>query len=104
LKAVIAIIVLVIGYLGWAFFAEQSAKGRAVAFCERVEIGKPSTGLVELALSAGTDPRYARWFRSNESAERMAVTFIGASPFSRHSCLVTAVSGKIEEKKYAHVE
>lgn len=94
-KAVLALAVLLGLFIAYAAYSERGASGRAKTFCGAVPAGADAEGLREQALAQGADARQTRWTPLDGGDAQLSATFVGAPPFSRHICQVTARQGRV---------
>lgn len=94
----------VLGPLSFGWYAEPRAEQAARNFCGTVQIGEDADAVLERAknTSALTSSRqtYLRWNGPPE-ARTLWVTFTGAQPYSRHSCIVEA-GATVTATRYLH--
>lgn len=96
-------LLLLIVFFAYATYAEMRAEQNARDFCSAVKIGEKADALLEAAKSSGADERRTRWLQAPNEEKRLAVTFTGFTPISRHICSVS-VSEHVTSAQYIYID
>ena len=86
------------------FFLEFFAKSNAREFCDAINSGDKTEGILEQALTKGANKMHTRRWHQEGKINSLAVTFIGMPPFSRYYCLIKAENGIVVEKSIGHLD
>jgi hypothetical protein len=63
-------------YAGYGTYAEKSARNDAEVFCNAVNLGVSSEGLLALAISSGANATATRWIKGEWQPDWLPVTFV----------------------------
>lgn len=103
-KAVLALVVVLGLFIAYAAYSERGASGKAAAFCGAIPAGADAEGLHGQALAQGADARQTRWTPVDGGEAQLSATFVGAPPFSRHICQVTARQGRVVHTELVYLD
>jgi hypothetical protein len=103
LKVVAIVVGVPAAMIGYAMITEPRAEKKARQFCAELRLGMSTEGLELRAKDAGAKESLSRWYRPPYERPVLYVTFIGASPFSRHSCVVMG-DKTIEQLEYNYMD
>ena len=102
-KVVLAIVLVFAVFLGYGFFAENSAKKKSTAMCASIAPGQNPSPLRDQALADGASDTWTRWGKV-DGVDTLFITYVGLPPFSRHMCLVQAKDGKVVSAKLIYLD
>lgn len=103
-KAVLALAVLLGLFIAYAAYSERAVSGQVAAFCGAIAAGADAEGLHAQALAQGADARQTRWTPLDGGETQLSATFVGAPPFSRHICQVTARQGRVVRTERVYLD
>lgn len=90
-------------YVAYASYAEPRAKQLAAGFCTSIKVGDDPASVLDAARTSEAHKAFLKWHEGPDGNRTLSVIFVGAPPFSRHVCEVTATD-RVTSVKTAHVD
>ena len=95
----VSLVGLVVALVSWIGYMDYVASRKAQAFCQSINVGSDTKGIVERALASGSNPRTTNW-RPWEDKRTLPVAFGGGA--GTHICMIDAKNGRVVFRSYAN--
>lgn len=93
------LIFIVLALAMYVATSELNAKRKAEEFCESVELGESTEGLMEAGIEAGASPNESAIISDENEGQYIFIGFTGFMPGSSFSCRITDGGGFSVDKK-----